>query len=112
MFQGKECSFGVKERNLKTGEIIKYDIVGGDMKGKDVIIVDDLCSGGGTFVEAAKALKEAGAKRVYLAVTHCELNIFNGAILRENSDIEKVYTTDSIVKSNTHGTTFKKLVIF
>ena len=65
------------------------------VNGKDVLIIDDICSRGGTFFYAAKALKEAGAKNIYLYVTHCENTILEGELLTCGL-IEKVYTTNSI----------------
>lgn len=42
----------------------------GDVKGKDVLLADDMCSTGGTLASAAKACREKGAKRIFAAVTH------------------------------------------
>ncbi len=42
----------------------------GEVDGKNVVIVDDLISTGGTVVEAAGALGEKGAKDIYVAITH------------------------------------------
>lgn len=42
----------------------------GDVKGKDVLLADDMCSTGGTLASAAKACQEKGAKRIFAAVTH------------------------------------------
>lgn len=65
------------------------------IKGKNVLIVDDICSKGGTFYHSAKALKAAGANDVYLYVTHCENTIFKGELI--NSDLIKhIYTTRSV----------------
>jgi ribose-phosphate pyrophosphokinase len=64
-----------------------------------VLIVDDICSRGGTFVHTAKALKDAGAANVYLYITHCERTIFNGEIFSSGL-IEKVFTTNSIFPAN------------
>ena len=59
------------------------------------LIVDDICSKGGTFYHSAKKLKELGAKNIYLYITHCENSILEGELI--NSDlITKIYTTDSI----------------
>ena len=88
---------GIKERDFSTGYIKKLDIVG-EKPNKDfrVIILDDLCSRGGTFIMSASKLKELGAKEIYLVVTHCEDTIFDGDIL--NTDlIDGVYTTNSIL---------------
>lgn len=57
---------------------------------KDVLIVDDICDGGGTFVGLAKELRKAGAKKVFLFVTH---GIFSKGLPLEG--IDKVFTTDS-----------------
>ncbi|MBI3306518.1 MAG: ribose-phosphate pyrophosphokinase [Candidatus Omnitrophica bacterium] len=42
----------------------------GEVQGKNVIIVDDLISTGGSLVEAVKAIKEAGALDIYAAIVH------------------------------------------
>ena len=42
----------------------------GDVKDQTCIIVDDIIDSGGTIVNAAKALKERGAKEVYLHLQH------------------------------------------
>ena len=88
---------GIKERDFSTGYIKKLDIVG-EKPGKDfrVVILDDLCSRGGTFILSANKLKELGAKEIYLVVTHCEDTIFDGNIL-DTDLINKVYTTNSIL---------------
>ena len=88
---------GNKEREFSTGRIKKLSITGEIPKSPfRVIIVDDLCSKGGTFILSAKKLKELGAKEIYLVVTHCENTIFGGEILSTDL-INKVYTTNSIL---------------
>jgi phosphoribosylpyrophosphate synthetase len=63
--------------------------------GKNVLIVDDICSRGGTFYHSAKALKEAGAANISLYITHCENTILEGEIFTSGL-IQRVYTTDSL----------------
>ena len=92
----KEYAFGIKKRDWETGKIQKLELVNKEIvEGSNVLIVDDICSRGGTFYHSAKALKEAGAKNIYLYVTHCENTILEGELLKSGL-IEKVYTTDSI----------------
>ena len=92
----KPFAFGMKKREWKTGKILGLDIINSELvNGKDVLIVDDICSRGGTFYHSAKALKEAGAKNIYLYITHCENTILEGELLTSGL-IEKVYTTKSI----------------
>lgn len=93
----KEYAFGIKKRDWATGKIEGLDVAGCTDKIKDsrILIVDDICSRGGTFYHSAKKLKELGAKEIYLYITHCENTILEGELLTSGL-IEKVYTTNSI----------------
>ena len=90
-------AFGIKKRNWETGQIEGLDVAGSvdEIRGRDILIVDDICSKGGTFYHSAKKLKELGAKDIYLYVSHCENTILEGELLKGDL-IKKVYTTDSI----------------
>lgn len=89
--------FGIKKRDWVTGQIQGLDVSGQTehIQGSTVLIVDDICSKGGTFYHSAKALKELGAGDVYLYISHCENTILEGNIL-DGELIKKVYTTNSI----------------
>lgn len=100
---------GFKKRNVLTGHIDKYDILGEVVPGGTVVIIDDLCSKGGTFELASKCLKEAGAGDIYLVVGHCEYSIFSGGILSQGSSIKKVFTSNSMLDVRYSGS---KLEIF
>lgn len=90
---------GMKDRDFATGNITGIKVIGtipdNGYKPK-VIMVDDLCSKGGTFIGGAKALKEIGAGEIFLVVAHCENTIFQGIVL-EGEYIEHVFTTNSII---------------
>lgn len=89
-------AFGIKKRDWNTGKILGLELMNKEVvNGRDVLIVDDICSRGGTFYYSAKALKEAGARDIYLYVTHCENTILEGELLTSGL-IKKVYTTNSI----------------
>lgn len=90
-------TFGMKKRDWTTGEIKGLDVAGQTeyIEGSTVLIVDDICSKGGTFFYSAKALKELGAEKIYLYISHCENSIFEGELLKTDL-LEKVYTTNSI----------------
>lgn len=82
-------SYGEKVRNQDTGHIESYQLVG-DPKGRTVLIVDDICDGGATFVLLAKALFDAGAKEVNLFVTH---GIFSkGLVGMKLAGINRIFT--------------------
>ena len=91
--------FGVKKRDWKTGNILSLEVMGfdSDIRDKSILIVDDICSKGGTFYHSAKALKELGAGDIYLYVTHCENTIEDGELLKTDL-IKKIFTTDSIYR--------------
>ncbi len=90
-------AFGIKKRDWKTGKILGLDVSGNtdDIKGKSILIVDDICSSGGTFLHSAKKLKELGAGNIYLYVSHCEKSILDGALI-DSGLIKRIFTTDSI----------------
>lgn len=95
-----EYVFGIKHRDWRTGKIQKLELVGAEkVKGKSVLIVDDICSRGGTFTHMAQALQEAGAESVFLYVTHCENTIREGSVLTDGL-ITRVYTTNSIFRGD------------
>tara|TARA_B100000315_G_C14589517_1_gene594923 strand:+ start:695 stop:1645 length:951 start_codon:yes stop_codon:yes gene_type:complete len=67
----------------------------GEVKDKNVIMVDDMIATGSSLVEAAKALKKAGAKKIFAAITHGVL-IGNAKQRLERSSIDSLLITDSI----------------
>lgn len=96
-FKSIPYAFGIKKRDWATGQILGLNINNVEyVKDKDILIIDDICSRGGTFYYAAKALKEAGAKRIGLYITHCENTILDGEIFKCGL-IDNVYTTSSLV---------------
>lgn len=91
-------AFGMKRRDWATGEILGLDLINKEaIVGKNVLIIDDICSKGGTFYHSAKALKAAGAKSVSLYVTHCEGTIITGDLAASDGLVDHVYTTKSIL---------------
>ena len=71
-------AFGIKKRDWKTGKILGIDIAGyNDLKGKNVLMVDDICAYGGTFYYSALRLKELGAKDISCYVTHLENSVMD-----------------------------------
>lgn len=58
-----------KKRCPETG-LIKEVRIDGEIKDRNLIIIDDICDGGQTFINISKKLKEKGAKEIYLFVSH------------------------------------------
>ena len=95
---GIATGYGHKVRDIKDrGKIIEYKVVADDVdiKDKRILIIDDICRRGGTFIHAATELKKLGAKEVGLYVSHCETGIIDGGLLKRDSIIDKVFTTSS-----------------
>lgn len=83
--------YGEKTRNQSTGVIEKYKLIG-NAPGTNVLIVDDLCDGGATFIALSKELFISGAKEVNLFVTH---GIFSKGIeVLKQSGINRIFTKD------------------
>ncbi|WP_020620301.1 ribose-phosphate pyrophosphokinase [Paenibacillus daejeonensis] len=93
---------GFKVRDFQTGTIQRLDVIGeAPETGFKAIIVDDLCSYGGTFLLSAEKLKELGAAEIYLLVAHCETSIHKGKLL-DSGLIDKVFTTNTILDEPGH----------
>jgi len=58
-----------KVRNTVTGQIVSTEFHD-NVQGKKLIIIDDICDGGQTFIELAKVLQSQGAEEIYLYVSH------------------------------------------
>ena len=88
----------VDKRRPAPGKSQVMNIIG-NVKGKNCLLVDDIIDSGGTIVNAAKALKEKGAKDVYVYVTH---GVLSGNAVEQinNSKIKKLILTDTIDNSN------------
>ena len=84
----------VDKRRPKPGQSKVMNVIG-HVKDQTCIIVDDIIDSGGTIVNAAKALKERGAKEVYVYVTH---GVLSGDAVKKikNSVIKNLVITDTI----------------
>ncbi len=82
----------------------------GDVKDRDVVIVDDMVDTAGTLVRSVEALVEKGAKRVYAASTHPVLS--GEAVDRiAKSPLEKIIVTNTIPLSDEARSSSKILVL-
>jgi len=87
----------IDKRRPAPGKSEVMNIVG-NVKHKICVIVDDIIDSGGTIVNAAKALKDKGAKEVYVYITHAVLS--GSAVDKiKKSQIKKLIITDTIDNS-------------
>ncbi len=84
----------IDKRRPQQNEAEVMNIIG-EVQGRNVILVDDMCDTAGTLTNAAGALREAGSKQIIAACTHALLS--EPAYERiENSEIAKMVVTDTI----------------
>ena len=82
------------KRREKANEAEVMNVVG-DVRGRNCLIVDDMCDTGGSLTKVAKALREAGAERIDACFTHA---VLSGKACEKlaASEIEQVVTTNTI----------------
>lgn len=91
-------AYANKIRDQSSGKIKSLEIVNKDMvKGQDILVIDDICSRGGTFLYAAKELKALEANDLYLYISHAENTMFDGEMYN-GQWYKKIFTTDSICR--------------
>ncbi len=90
------CELAIIDKRRDHAGVSEVMNVIGDVRGKDCIIVDDICDSGGTLCNAAVALTESGAKSVGVYVTH---GVLSGTAVERiaSSPIEGMTITDSIL---------------
>lgn len=87
-----------KHRDIATGNILSTEVPGlNNHRGRDFIIIDDICDGGRTFIEIAKKIKQElpgdRCGKIYLVVTH---GIFSTGFLELSRYFDGIYTTNSV----------------
>ena len=89
-----------KTRNQRTGEITGLKLIEDmNVKGHNILIVDDICDRGGTFIASAKLLDSLGVSNVYLYTTH---GLYSGGTnIIIDSSIRKIFNFNGEVKDRT-----------
>ena len=81
--------------------VVAHDFCGGDVKGKDVIVVDDMIASGGSMLDTARQLKDMGAKRVFVFSTFglftSGLNKFDKAYA--DGGFDRIFTTNLVYQT-------------
>ena len=94
-----DCPLVLCNKTRKCANVVSEMQVIGDVKGKDVILVDDIVDTAGTITMAANLMKEKGANSVRAIASHC---VMSGPASEriQDSAIEEMVFTDSIPYSN------------
>lgn len=98
---GADTGMFYKRRDYTTivngkNPIVAHEFLGDNVDGKDVIIIDDILSSGGSMLDTAKQLKKRNARRVYIC---CTFGLFTDGLeafdqAYERGDFDKIITTD------------------
>ena len=90
-----KCDFDYLSKKRISGTEVQIDIKKLDVKGKDVLILDDIISTGGTILEAAKIVRKQGARSVNVGCVH---GIFSKGLKMFDGVVDELVCTDTIPK--------------
>jgi len=105
-----EATLAIIDKRRPAPNVAKVLHVIGDVKDRDVVILDDMVDTGGTLVQSVYALKNTGAKRVFAACTHPVLSE-QGVEKIEASGLEKLIVTNTIHLKEEKLNPTKKIVV-
>jgi ribose-phosphate pyrophosphokinase len=101
-----KCDFGFISKKRLSDDKVELQSIVGDVKGKYVIIIDDLTESCGTLIQAAEACKNNGALNVIASVTHgC---ITDTGITRLESAFAKNIVDKAVISNTANITKYKK----
>lgn len=90
----EDIVFCRKIRDIHTGEILATEVYG-NVQDKNVLIIDDICDGGRTFIEIAKVLSSQGVKSIQLYVTH---GIFSNGFNELSQFFDHIYCYHTFIQ--------------
>lgn len=100
--QVMEAGLAIVAKRRKSATEVESMAVIGEIRGKNILLVDDLTETAGTLTAAAALLKKKGAKEILACVSHAILNDVGIARLRK-SVIDELITTDTVQRSAIDG---------
>jgi ribose-phosphate pyrophosphokinase len=92
-----QAGLAIVAKRRKSATEIESIAVIGDIRRRNVLLVDDLTETAGTLVNAAALLKKKGAKKIIACVSHALLNDLGIQRLRK-SNIDELITTDTVLR--------------
>jgi len=90
-----EASLAIVDKRRPAPNVAEVLHIIGDVKNRDVVILDDMVDTGRTLVRSVEALKKAGAERIFAACTHAVLS-GDAQEKIEKSDLEELIVTNTI----------------
>lgn len=95
-------SLAIVAKRRKSATEVESVAVIGEIRGKNVLMVDDMTETAGTLTNAAALLRKRGARRIYACVSHAILNDLGIERLRK-SKIDELITTDTVLRPAIDG---------
>jgi len=96
------AGLAIVAKKRKSATEVESMTVIGEIRGKTILMVDDLTETAGTLTAAASLLKDRGAKKVLACVSHAILNDMGIQRLRK-SNIDELITTDTVLRPAIDG---------
>lgn len=98
---GVDMGMFYKRRDYSTiingkNPIVAHEFLGDSVEGKDVLVIDDMISSGGSMLDVAKQLKERSANRVFVCTTY---GLFTDGLAKFDEYYEKGYI-DRVITTN------------
>jgi ribose-phosphate pyrophosphokinase len=97
-----DASLAIVAKRRKSATEVESVAVIGEIRGKNVLMVDDLTETAGTLTNAAALLRKRGAKQIIACVSHAILNDLGIERLRK-SKIDELITTDTVLRPAIDG---------
>ncbi len=108
--QTLEGSLAIVAKRRKSATEVESMAVIGEIRGKNVLLVDDLTETAGTLTQAAALIKKKGAKQILACVSHAILNDVGIQRLRK-SVIDELITTDTVLRPAIDGVNITTLSV-
>jgi ribose-phosphate pyrophosphokinase len=96
------AGLAIVAKRRKSASEVEHDTVIGEIRGKNVLMVDDLTETAGTLTSAASLLKRRGARQIFACVSHTVLSQLGIERLRK-SNIDELITTDTVARPAIDG---------
>ncbi|MBQ8451711.1 MAG: hypothetical protein IJ538_02920 [Clostridia bacterium] len=93
----KNCVYGEKRRDEKTGLVKKLKLVGKIKPGQKIMIIDDIISSGDTILSTLDQIELQTKEKVYILTGHFEKNRRNGRLIKDPR-VKKIFSTNSLTK--------------
>ena len=89
------ADIAIVDKRRISGDTVKVENVVGDVNGRDLFLVDDMVSTGGSIADACRILKDKGANKIFIVATHAVL--CGKAVEKLNAaPVEQIIFTDTI----------------